>query len=90
VGWEKLASSFRNYFENNPEKEKWIQGRKNYRIKVYQDCAWVIFENEGFLSAGSQSELTGNAVDVRFLEKHRGEWKIVYLSHVYLSSWDTN
>jgi hypothetical protein len=88
VGWEKLSSRFKNYFENNPEPEQWRQGRKKYRIKVYKECAWVVFENVGFHSKGSMSELTGKAVDVRFLEKVDGEWKIVYLSHVNIASYE--
>ena len=88
-GWKELSASFKNYFENYPEPEKWMQGRKQYAIKVYPECAWVVFENEGFLSAGSSSRLTGKAADVRFLEKHNGEWKIVYLSHVNFSSYDS-
>ena len=88
VGWEELGSRFKNYFKNNPEPGVWKQARTNYIIKVYKESAWVVFENVGYHSAGRFTELTGQAVDVRFLEKVNGEWKIVYLSHVNFASYE--
>ena len=88
VGWEELGSRFKNYFKNNPEPGVWKQARTNYIIKVYKESAWVVFENEGYHSAGRYTELTGQAVDVRFLEKVNGEWKIVCLSHVNFASYE--
>ena len=51
-------------------------------------CNALCFENVGYHSAGRFTELTGQAVDVRFLEKVNGEWKIVYLSHVNFASYE--
>ena len=88
VGWEELSSRFKKYFENNTEPGIWKQTRTNYKIKVYKESAWAVFENEGYHSAGRFTELTGKGIDVRFLEKVNGEWKIVYLSHVYTASYE--
>ena len=88
VGWEELNSRFKLYFENNPEPGIWRQMRTNYKIKVYKESAWAVFENEGFHSAGRFTELTGKGIDVRFLEKVNGEWKIVYLSGVFTTSYE--
>ncbi|GAH09147.1 unnamed protein product, partial [marine sediment metagenome] len=39
-------------------------------------------------SVGRFTELTGKGIDVRFLEKVNGEWKIVYLSSVDITSYE--
>ena len=88
VGWEELSSRFKLYFENNPEPGTGKAVKTNYKIKVYKESAWAVFENEGFHSAGRFTELTGKGIDVRFLEKVNGEWKIVYLSSVNITSYE--
>jgi hypothetical protein len=88
VGWEELSARFKEYFKNNPEPDQWRQVRTNYKIKVYQESAWVVFENEGLQSAGRFSEPTGKGIDVRFLEKIDGKWKITFLASVITSSFD--
>jgi len=80
VGWEEVGSGFKEWFENNPDPEPNNEVKKNFKIKVYKDCAWVAFEEEGYNNEG---ELTGKGIGVNFLEKVDGKWKIVYLSRVH-------
>lgn len=88
VGWEELSTRFKEYFKNNPEPDQWRQVTTNYRIKIYQESAWVVFENEGLQSTGRFSEPTGKGIDVRFLEKIDGKWKIVFLAAVITSPYE--
>ncbi|MBA7516811.1 hypothetical protein ES705_08860 [subsurface metagenome] len=85
VGWEEIGSAFKEYFENNPEPVKNNEVKTNYKIKVYKDCAWAVFDNEGYNNEG---EFTGKSIGVNFLEKVNGEWKIVYLSRVGITSYN--
>ena len=80
VGWEKVGSSFKELFENDPEPTPNREVKKNITIKVYRDCAWVVFEEEDFTAEG---ESNGKGIGTNFLEKVDGQWKIAYLSRVH-------
>jgi len=84
VGWEEWASPIKEGFTNaDPVKNNEV--KKNYKIKVYKDCAWAVFDDEGYNNEG---EFTGKSIGVNFLEKVDGEWKIVYLSRVGTTSYE--
>lgn len=85
VGWEELGSGFKEYFENNPEPGTGKFENTNYKIKVYKESAWAIYDQVMYNSEG---EVTWENIGVRFLEKVDGEWKIVYLSFVNTTSYE--
>jgi len=85
VGWEEIGSAFKEAIDNSPEPDGSKEVKTNYKIKVYQESAWAVFDNEGYNSEG---ELTNKSIHVEFLEKVNGEWKIVYFSMVSTSSWE--
>lgn len=80
IGWEGVGSAFKEWFENNPDPEPNNEVKKNFKIHVYEDCAWVVFEEEGYDNEGM---LTGKGIGTNFLEKVDDKWKIVYLSRVH-------
>jgi hypothetical protein len=80
VGWEEVGASFKELFENNPDPTPNNEVKKNIKIKVYNDCAWVVFEEEDFTDEG---ESNGKGIGTNFLEKVEGKWKIAYLSRVH-------
>lgn len=83
-GWEEYGSMLKNWSQANPEPVKNNEVKKNYRIKVFSDCAYAVFENENYTDEG---EFIGNSVGVNFLEKINGEWKIVFVSRVNLTTY---
>ena len=80
VGWEEVGSGFKEWFENNPDPTPNNEVKKNFKIKVYNDCAWIVFEEEDFNDDG---ESNGKGIGTNFLEKVDGKWKIAYLSRVH-------
>lgn len=80
VGWKEVGSSFKELFENNPDPTPNNEVKNNIKIKVYNDCAWVVFEEEDFTDEG---ESNGKGIGTNFLEKLDGKWKIAYLSRVH-------
>jgi hypothetical protein len=80
VGYEDVGTSFKELFENNPEPTPNNEVKKNFTIKVYKDCAWIVFEEEDFTDEG---ESNGRGIGTNFLEKVDGKWKIAYLSRVH-------
>ena len=82
VGWDGFKDIFGEWFENESGPVKNKEVKKNYKIKVYTDCAWVVFD-QGYNDKG---KFIMNGIGVNFLEKVNGEWKIVYLSRINSSS----
>lgn len=85
VGWEEIGSAFKEAIENSPEPDGSKEVKTNYKIKVYKESAWAVFDNEVLNSEG---ESIGKNVHVEFLEKVNGEWKIVYMSIVFTSTYE--
>ncbi len=85
VGWEEMDSIFKEGFEKYPDPIKHYQVKTNYKIKVYKESAFAVFDNE---LHNSEGELTKTNIHVEFLEKVNGEWKIVYLSEIHTSSYE--
>lgn len=59
--------------------------KSNFKIKVYSESAWAAYDNEYYNEAG---ELINKGIHVQFLEKHKRDWKIVYLSIVSTDSYE--
>ena len=73
------ASQFkenRTYWKGSYEK------LSNENFRIYNDMAWYSFEQESF--DGKTNELLGKSLELRVMEKHKGEWKIAYLGFHYL------
>ena len=82
VGWDGFIDIFGNWPDNNSDLLENKEVKKNYKIKVYEDCAWVVFDQ----GSKSKGKFIRKNIGVNFLEKVNGEWKIVYLSRVESST----
>jgi len=85
VGWETIRSFFLDYFENYGGQQGFYEIKRNYKIKVYGESAWVVFDNDYY---NGKDELLSSSIHAEFLEKVDGEWKIVFYNSIYTSTWD--
>ena len=69
VGWEKVSSFFVDYFENIAEPGDFYEVKSNYKIRVYKESAWAVFDNDYFNGEG---ELLSTSIHSQFLEKEIG------------------
>ena len=76
TGWSNY-SPLEESMKNLPDPGLAKELKKNFRIKVYSESAWAIYDNEYYNNKG---ELTGQGIHVQFLEKHDGKWKTIFLS----------
>ncbi len=90
VGWEKL---YEGYLRDFADEKKW-EGmknlkleRENFNIKVYQESAWAVFNTVYSWDTDSAST-KWKVLEIRFLEKSDGEWKITYVSNVGISTYE--
>ena len=84
VGWEEIGLVFREDSEGNPDTLLYRFENSNYKIKVYPESAWAVYDENWYDRDGVLVEFN---IDVRFLEKINGEWKIVYLSTINTTSY---
>lgn len=85
IGWENVKAFFLEYFENEAEPGDFYEVKTNYKIKVYTESAWAVFDNDYYNGEG---ELLSKSIHTEFLEKVNGEWKLVLYNSIYTSTWD--
>ncbi|MEN8193892.1 MAG: hypothetical protein ABFS12_13805 [Bacteroidota bacterium] len=85
VGWDELSKNIKINYENNTHPGTETFTNTNYKINVYENSAWAIYDENVYNSEGVYIR---RVINVRFLEKVDGKWKIVYLSDVDTSSYE--
>ena len=85
VGWDNIQSFFLDYFENELGQGDFYETKTNYKIKVYEECAWAVYDNDYYSGKG---ELLSTSIHAQFLEKIKGKWKLVFYNSIYTSTWD--
>lgn len=53
--------------------------RKNINLRIYEDVAWLTFDQYGAETGDSLMDMPGLSRETRILEKQNGQWKIVYV-----------
>src|SRR5262245_11011040 len=86
-GWTDIGGRMRAYMAENPDIERppACTRRTNMNIRVAVDMAWVTFDEYAPESGDPAKDMPGRSREVRFLEKHDGEWKIAYSLYLYRS-----
>jgi len=84
TGWEDIGSNYKNIFKNSPDPITRKLEKTNFKIKVYKESAWAVHDETQPLENGT----TAKQIITHFLEKHDGKWKIVYMSQIFVSSYD--
>lgn len=82
VGWDSISAGMKPNITEKRETLKEV--KSNYKIKVYNGSAWVIFENEVFSKTG---ESIDKFIATVFLEKKDNKWKSVYRNRIEVSSY---
>lgn len=85
VGWEKVKTFFIDYIENVMEPGDYYEVKKNYKIKIYDKSAWAAYDNFYY---NGDDELLSTSIHTQILEKVNGEWKIVFYTSIYNSTWE--
>lgn len=90
-GWDEVEAFFRNELidsnPNTPEDTHVSVEKSDYRIKLYKDAAYVIC-TERWTYTRPDNLVEIESLQVRFMEKVGGEWKIAFLSFVGTSGYE--
>lgn len=78
-GWEERGPRTKGYMDKFPEPNPQNVRRENINIRILQDAAWVTFDQYGKDNGEPVMDMPGLSRETRFMEKHNGQWKIVYV-----------
>lgn len=83
-GWATLSALTKAMMEEYPEPNGTAQivQRTNVVVRVMGDMAWATFDQIGPDTGEADVDMPGVSREARVLEKHDGEWRIVYLTFV--------
>lgn len=68
VGWNEISQFVKTFIEEHPEPEPVPKLLNKIDVRLYENGAWVIYEQ--------QDSLRGRKRETRLMEKVNGEWKI--------------
>lgn len=85
TGWPQIRGAYEEMFKENPFAITTNYEKKNFVIKVYRKSACA-FHDE--IIYDSENEYLHHQIGVHFLEKVKGNWKILYLSYIDTSSYE--
>jgi hypothetical protein len=80
-GWETLSATVRQLMDENPTpKPQAAQVRREkVHIRTSEHMAWVTFDQYGADTGEPDMDMPGLSHETRILEKHDGQWKLVYV-----------
>lgn len=64
-----------------------VVSKDNYRMKIYPTSAFVVCD-QAWTSSFDEDVIEINSIQVRFLEKFEGEWKITFVSYIGTSGYE--
>lgn len=77
-GWDQVNSLFESWMKMDMSKYKNIvHSKENVIIKVIDDCAWLICDNDWDLEYEG-NPIQDSEIQITFLEKINDEWKISF------------
>ncbi|MEO6013241.1 MAG: LuxR C-terminal-related transcriptional regulator [Devosia sp.] len=79
IGWTAIGTRMRQLMQESPQPSGNVVRRENLDIHVDRDTAWLTFEQYGDDTGNRQMDMPGLCHEMRVLERHDGEWKIVFL-----------
>ena len=80
-GFDALSTRIKENLLANPEPNPTAAQvrRENINLRIGHDVAWVTFDQYGQDTGEPDMDMPGVSRETRILEKHNGEWKLVYV-----------
>lgn len=80
-GWEQRAARSKGNFEKSPDPNETATKvrRENVNMRIFKDVAWLTFDQYGEDTGDTLMDMPGLSRETRIMEKHNGDWKIVYV-----------
>lgn len=88
TGWENIGPRMKDKMANSPATNPQEPVRDNINIRIADNMAWVTFDQYGKDTGDKAFDMPGLSRETRILEKHNGQWKIVFVN--WMLQGDTN
>jgi hypothetical protein len=85
ASWDSIGTHYKEIFERSSEIKVKIKN-ENYMFRIYDDNAWVTFEQHFIEDTTAQSDEIPSK-ELRVLEKTEGEWKIIFVGYIGRNTW---
>lgn len=81
-GWDMLNERIAAHMQSNPEINPTASEvrREQINMRIASDMAWLTFDQYGIDTGEKDMDMPGLSRETRVLEKHNGEWKLVYVN----------
>lgn len=80
-GWKEREKRTQAHMIASPEPNPTATNviRKNINIRIFEDVAWLTFDQYGEDTGDQMMDMPGLSRETRILEKEDGQWKIAYV-----------
>ncbi len=80
-GWDERSTRTRDHMEASPEPNPTASNvrRENINLRVFEDVAWLTFDQYGEDTGDALMDMPGRSRETRIMEKVDGQWKIAYV-----------
>jgi hypothetical protein len=85
-GWQEISTEAKSFVKPDRKGRIIFNGNYDYIIRIYNNAAYVSFKCKRTSISQGQSTIS-DSMEVRFLEKSVGGWKIAYLSSIYTDTY---
>ncbi len=86
LGWDSVKADAKYFFNKYIKPFDLDISWSDWNIRSFNNCAWAYYIQTNIFEGDTQNPIRYR--EVRFLEKKNGDWKIVYVSTVNLSSYN--
>jgi len=87
IGWDEIQDRMKTRFAENPEPNRTAQEfrMENINLRVGVDIAWITYDLRAPDTGEPEMDMPGLTHETKILEKHNGEWLLVYVGYLHQS-----
>lgn len=84
-GWDDIGDRTRQMMLDHPDPNPTAGSftRENMVVRVSGDMAWATFDEYGLDTGEPDVDMPGLTREMRVLERHEGEWRIVFHTYIH-------
>ena len=84
-GWDEVSTRARQQFVENPNTNPTAAElrRDDMNLRIGADMAWVTYDQYAPDTGEAVFDMPGLSRETKILEKHDGEWKLVYVGYLH-------
>jgi DNA-binding CsgD family transcriptional regulator len=84
-GWDEISARLKQQLAETPDTNPTVRSmrRENVNMRIGTDMAWVTYDQHAPDTGDPIFDMPGFSRETKILEKHNGEWKLVYICYLH-------